>query len=339
MELSSSSSSFSPPSINSTSEFFGCASPLVVSDYGSGIGGTPCTVPYRSLLWSASEWRQGDQLMLGFTCVSFLSLCLTLTTWTLFPSKRRQHHLHMFLLCQFIVSLVFVSSLASTHNHPSSIGLPSFTSPNPSPTSSLCLYEASLLVFFVNAAVFWWTFIALHLFIKVALHVRLTSQQQNLATTFYHTVSWLVSLILTLIAGVNGWLGRSSVVPWCFFRDDAPAAADWLLFYLPIGVRGVVGMAMMATVMYRLSRQSALTASMRRRAGGCARNVRPLLFIFQFLLIFLCLVLFRAVLHFHQAQYEDAAAEYVACLLTATDCGDKPTGGCATGGAVRTSSS
>ena len=324
MADSASSSVSSFPNSTSPATFVACPSPLVLADDGMGIAGTGCTTPYRSLLWSASDWQQGDHLMLGFTTVSFASLCLILTTWTLFPSKRRQHHLHMFLLCQFMIALVFLSSLISTSNRPSAIGLPSFDATDPSPSSPLCLYQASLLIFFVNAGVFWWTFIAFHLFIKVVLHIRLTSSQQNISTLAYHATSWLVSAVLTLVGGVNGWLGRSSVVPWCFFRDDAPAAADWLLFYLPIGARGAVGMLMMVVVMWRLSRQSALTASMRRRAGGCARNVRPLLFIFQFLVIFFFLILFRAVLHFNQTQYEDAVADFVVCLLTQANCGDKP---------------
>ena len=265
--------------------------------------------------------------MTAFSSVSFISLCLILTTWTLFPSKRRQHHLHMFLLCQFIISLLFLSSLISTSSHSSNLGLDSFTeSTTPTPTTT-CIAQASLLVFFVNAGVFWWVLIAFHLFMKVVLHIRLTSQQHNTATLIYHVISWGVSLILTAVGGAKGWFGRSSVVPWCFFLDDAPAAADWLLFYIPIGVRGVVGMAMMLAVMVQLSRQSALTAPMRRRQGGCMRNVRPLLFIFQFLIIFFFLILFRAILYFNETHYTNATEAYVQCLLMGGVCGDKPVGG------------
>ena len=308
---------------NSTAASTLCPAPLVLAADGAGIGGSPCILPYRSLLWSASEWQEGDRLMLGFTIVSFVSLSLVTLTWTLFPSKRRQHHLHMFMLCQFVIAFVFVCALAATDGRPSTIGLSLFDAVS-AEQSAVCVFEASLLVFFVNAGVFWWSFIAFHLFLKVVLHVRLTAAQQNLATATYHAVSWLVSLILTVIAGANGWLGRSSVVPWCFFRDDAPSSADWLLFYIPIGVRGVVGIGMMLTVMWTLSRQSALTATMRRSRKGCARMLRPVLFIVQFLVIFFFLLLFRATLHFHSAQYEEDTAAYVQCLLTATGCGEAP---------------
>ena len=312
---------------NSTASFAGCPSPLVFIGEGEGVGGSPCALPYRSLLWSASDWAEGDRLMVGFSSVSFVSLCAILTTWTLFPSKRRQHHLHMFLLCQFVISLLFVSSLITTSSHPSTLGLDSFPQSTTPTSTTTCIAQASLLVFFVNAGVFWWVLIAFHLFMKVVLHIRLTTKQHNTATFVYHIISWGVSLILTAVGGAMGWFGRSSVVPWCFFLDAAPATADWLLFYVPVGVRGVLGMAMMAAVMVKLSRQSALTAPMRRRQGGCMRNLRPLLFIFQFLIIFFFLILFRAILHFNQTQYTNATEEYVQCLLTGGQCGDKPVGG------------
>jgi len=141
-----------------------------------------------------------------------------------------------------------------------------------------------MLVFVVNAGVFWWTFIAFHLFLKVVLRYRLTTRQNNVLTAVYHAVTWLVSLLLTLIGGVSGWYGRSSVVPWCFFRDDSPASADWLLFYVPIGVRGVAGCVLMLCVMIGLWKQGRLVSGMRARGGkagsvrrsvSCCNNLRP----------------------------------------------------------------
>ena len=313
-----------------SSSSFSCPSPLVPAvDGAAGLAGSPCSLPYKSVLWSQWDWAEGDRLVLGCTIASFISLSVIMLTWSLFPSKRRQHHLLMFMSCQFVIALVFVVALGSTHNAPSGIGLPSADSPV-SESSHVCVFQSALFVFFTNAAVSWWTAIALTLFLKTVVHLRLNKEQQSRMTAAYHLSSWGLSLVLTVTAGASGWLGRSSVVPWCFFSDDAPAAADWALFYIPIGVRGVAGMAMMAAVMWRLSRQSALTASMRRRRSGWVRNMRPLLFCLQFLVIFIFLITFRAVLHFHQSAYTQATAEFVTCLLTSAasgECGARPEGG------------
>ena len=314
-----------------------CPAPLVSapSTYAGAVLGGSCAVPYKSVLWSADEWSTGDTLMLAFSVLSFVSLTVIILTWTIFPVKRRQHHLHMFMLCQFLISFVFIVSLIDTHSQPSTIGLPYATSPTPI-DSPVCVFQSAMLVFLVNAGVFWWTFIAFHLFLKVVLRYRLTTQQNNVLTIVYHAVTWLVSLLLTLVGGISGWFGRSSVVPWCFFRDDSPASADWLLFYVPIGVRGVVGCVMMLCVMVGLWRQGRLVSGMRARGGkvgsvrhsiGCCTNMRPLLFVCQFFIIFLFLIVFRAILHFHQATYVDSTTDFVTCLLTVADsasCGAKP---------------
>ena len=330
-----SSSCYAPPTTVNVS--IACPAPLVSAPSMSddGILGGSCAVPYKSLLWSADEWTMGDTLMVAFSALSFVSLSVIMLTWTIFPVKRRQHHLHMFMLCQFLISLVFIVSLLATHSKPSNIGLPYPTSPSPV-DSTVCVFQSAMLVFVVNAGVFWWTFIAFHLFLKVVLRCRLTTSHNNILTAVYHAVTWLVSLLLTLIGGVGGWYGRSSVVPWCFFRDDSPASADWLLFYVPIGVRGVVGCVLMLAVMVGLYKQGRLVSGMRARGGkvgsgrrqtNCCNNVRPLLFVGQFFIIFFFLIVFRAILHFHQTTYTDSTTDYVTCLLTAADtasCGTRP---------------
>ena len=329
-----STSCYSPPAAVNVS--VACPSPLVPASSTASILNGSCAVPYKSLLWSASEWAAGDTLMAVFSVLSFVSLAVVLATWTIFPVKRRQHHLHMFMLCQFLISLLFIVGLADTRSKSSTIGLPYADSPV-AVDSPVCVFQASMLVFLVNAGVFWWTFIAFHLFLKVVLRYRLTTQQNNALTLTYHATTWLVSLLLTLIGGVKGYYGRSSVVPWCFFRDGTPAAADWLLFYIPIGVRGVVGCGLMLCVMVGLWKQGRLMSRMRagsgskagsgRRSGGCWNNIRPLMFVCQFFIIFLFLIIFRAVLHFHQPAYTASAVQFVTCLLTSTDpsaCGAKP---------------
>ena len=328
---------YAPPS-NMTASV-SCPAPLVATAAaGDAVLGGSCGVPYKSMLWSADEWVIGDRLMVAFSILSFISLSIIMLTWTIFPIKRRQHHLHMFMCCQFIISLVFIISLAATNMKPSTIGLSYSTAPHISDTS-VCIFQAAMLVFIVNAGVFWWTFIAFHLFLKIVLRYRLTTQHNNALTVAYHAVSWGVSLLLTLIGGVSGWYGRSSVVPWCFYKDASPASADWLLFYIPIGVRGVVGCVLMAAVMWGLWKQGRLVSGMRRsgsasgkansggrRALSCCNSMRPLMFIFQFFIIFFFLIVFRAILHFRQPAYTDSTVQFVTCLLTSAD----PTGSCGT---------
>ena len=326
---------YSPPAtVNVT---VACPAPLVSapSTYDQAIMGGSCALPYKSVLWSAADWSTGNKLMLAFSVLSFVSLTVIMLTWTIFPVKRRQHHLHMFMLCQFLISLVFIVSLAETDSQPSNIGLPYPTSPTPV-DSTVCVFQSAMLVFVTNAGVFWWTFIAFHLFLKVVLRYRLTTNQNNALTLVYHAVTWLVSLVLTLVGGVAGWYGRSSVVPWCFYRDDSPASADWLLFYIPIGIRGVVGCMLMICVMVGLWKQGRLVTGMRARGGkvgsvrrtvSCCTNMRPLLFVIQFFIIFLFLIVFRAILHFHQPSYVASTTSFVTCLLSAVDpssCGTKP---------------
>jgi len=264
-----------------------------------------------------------------------------LCTWSIFQVKRQQYMLLNCIICiSVIASAFFVSYAFMRDSAAMGCSTPS-TFVQQTDGIRICTVQSALLIFFVNAAIFWWCSIAIDLYLKIVLSVKHSLHFQHKMNIFYTCCSYGLALLFWLIAVSNNGLGRGKTVIWCFISEAAPNWLEWAIFYYPlVGVSVIcsyciihtlVVMIRSSTNVYRQQTQPRSqndyesrvpTPSYVTRATFCGKirwliqYMRPIAFVANFLFVFSFILGYRLVTYFQSGYYFAAAERFIHCIMT-----------------------
>ena len=292
-----------------------CPSPLVIPNNPTiaTIMGGSCSLPCPSFEWTDQEWSDAEMLLIGLSVISCVCMSVCVLTWSIFPKRRKQHHLHMFMICQFIFSLLLVISIPVTHGRVREIGCQDnaqiFTQDN----GGYCTFQGVGILFTINAAVLWWTIIGIQLFSQIVLEHRLTVKQRSAQDRIYHLICCGIPSILCITALSQNWIGRGTLSPWCLFKDNINFYTSELpLFYLPIMIQAIIGALLMVVTLSVLIRHQIKTNN---QSTNYVPYLRPILFVIVFLVLVSILCIYRWVVLINQPSYQTAATNWFTCLF------------------------
>lgn len=304
-----------------------CPSPLVIptsTDVQTLMDGS-CALPCPSFEWSEEEWTQAESLVFSLSVTSFILMSLCVLSWSLFPHRRKQHHLHMFMICQLLFSGLLVVSIPLNQGRLREIGCRDNARIFTQNEGGYCTFQGVGILFLINAAVLWWSVIGFQLFAQIVLERNIDIRQRSRLNVIYHTLCWGLPGILCIVALSQQWIGRGTLSPWCLFRDGLDFyKSEFLLFYLPIMIQATIGAVTMGVTIFTLIKHQ---IQIKNKGVSYIVYLRPILFVIVFLVLVSILCVYRYVVFINQPQYVASAAEWFQCRLLSTDlalCGDRP---------------
>ena len=304
-----------------------CPTPLVIptsSETPTLMGGS-CALPCPSFEWSETEWTRAENLVLYLSVASCILMSLCVLTWSLFPHRRKQHHLHMFMVCQLLFSGLLIVSVPMNQGRLREIGCQDNARIFTQNEGGYCTFQGVGILFLINAAVLWWSVIGFQLFAQIVLGHNIDIKQRSRLNLFYHTICWGIPGMLCVIALSQQWIGRGTLSPWCLFRDGIDFYKSELpLFYLPIMTQAVIGAVIMGLTISSLIKHQIQISN---KNVDYLIYLRPLLFVIVFLALVSILCIYRLVVFINQPKYQASAAEWFQCRLLSIDeglCGDRP---------------
>ena len=304
-----------------------CPSPLVIptSSEAPTLMGGSCALPCPSFEWSEIEWIQAETLVLYLSVTSFILMSLCVLTWSLFPHRRKQHHLHMFMVCQLLFSGLLIVSIPMSQGRLREIGCQDNARIFTQNEGGYCTFQGVGILFLINAAVLWWSVIGFQLFAQIVLGHNIHIKQRSRLNLLYHTICWGIPGMLCVIALSQQWIGRGTLSPWCLFRDGLDFYKSELpLFYLPIMVQAVIGAVIMGLTIFSLIKHQIQISN---KNVDYLIYLRPILFVMVFLVLVSILCIYRWVVFINQQKYQASATEWFQCRLLSIDsglCGDRP---------------
>jgi len=161
----------------------------------------------------------------------------------------------------------------------------------PDDYQAYCVFQATLLQYFLLAAVFWWFIITLNFYLIIC-----KEKDTTIYIRVYHLVAWGCPFILTLIPLVTNLMGPISPF-WCWIKDHNDSGEHrpipvFAYFYIEVGLLITFGIILWSIVFRKLYQvKSALPENSRK--APIIVYMRNMLFIFSLFFIFFFLFLHR----------------------------------------------
>ncbi|KAL6052528.1 hypothetical protein QOT17_018515 [Balamuthia mandrillaris] len=280
--------------------------PPELVEHGKG----KCTLPCPNPLYTKEEWDGWDGISTAFWLISFVACLFFLLTQIGRAIATRKSPLSTLTFWMvFQIFLACLNALWAISYGWDELRCLEDRTPR---KGGACAAWGFFFTYFCLSINIWWLIIVINMLITVSLQRPVLPTQ---VTVFYHICGWILPLISPSILSGLGLIGYDGG-PWCQPTPDDPddlSSSYWWtfsLFYLPVTIIVTVGLCcnfMVVIFIWKWGRLEGLKAQWRTVA----------LVFGMFCAYSFVLVIFYQRMSYRD-QVEDAALEYVKCVLTTT---------------------
>jgi len=319
-----------------------CPAPLVTPtnpDTPNRLADGSCALPCPTIVFDNQDYHMVDNIVvfmaiLGTVCISFLLL-----TFLTFSEKRHSLNVIPFLSMCTITSVAILLGVFALFR-PSGDSMATRLCYTNSDQATMTQYPACaaqgfFILFGMLSLCAWWSISAFDLFIKIVLGVRIStgSLREQAINALHYVWGWGIPLALTIAAAATHSLGPADLdMTYCFVHAREDALVPWLTAYYPLMIYLLVGGFSMSATLYILCKA---TNKLQQTTGARSKDswkhyASAISFILIFFLLFLTIIIYRAVAYFSNARWTESATQFVVCLLTQSTmlssdtCGTKP---------------
>ncbi|KAL6065890.1 hypothetical protein QOT17_009864 [Balamuthia mandrillaris] len=179
--------------------------------------------------------------------------------------------------------------------------------------SSLCTLQGFILQFGYIATTCWWAILSFNMLIALYLREYLpkTSRFVLMQQFSYHMIAWGVSILMAIIPAIAGKVSFQAGATFCFVSPEDDGIWQLLFWLLPMGIMIVLGL-----IFFCLSLAAILRITFRNdnKKQMFLAYYRLLIFIFLFLVIYICIFSYNIFLAAREEDVEEEYSQYFLCL-------------------------
>jgi hypothetical protein len=172
------------------------------SDTPNRINGGSCSTPCPLITFNENDYDNSDRLAKGLAVCSFIVTVFLLSTWLIFPEKRKQKYVLNFFITVFIISILcMVNAFGPYSPHVASVGCANNSREIEQADGGWCVFESVVINFATISGFYWWLINAIDVCLKVVFNFRPStgSKQMKIKEGIYLSLGWGLGIISTIV--------------------------------------------------------------------------------------------------------------------------------------------
>eukprot|EP01006_Ploeotia_vitrea_P018848 TRINITY_DN50657_c0_g1_i1.p1 TRINITY_DN50657_c0_g1~~TRINITY_DN50657_c0_g1_i1.p1 ORF type:complete len:1148 (+),score=663.08 TRINITY_DN50657_c0_g1_i1:474-3446(+) len=287
----------------------------------NAVSGSSCALPCTVPLLPRKDLDAAYELTTVLLAISMPLVLFMVTTWLIFPEKRKQRYILYFCICIVFVNVALWISLFQ--------GVDGWERVRCRNISEFylfgdgltwCALQGVVLHYGTIGAVMWWGIQSFDVYLKAVRGVRLFGAEKERKELIYHCLGWGVPLLCCVVGmALRMYNGDSGGIAWCFMfaENDSTKWVSWTWFYTPIIIVTVLGCFFMVSIISAVIRSSRATANRRqkKKRNLWAQHWRSIMFILAFVMCFGFLFIYRIYTESNRDSFTDSFKDWIKCYF------------------------